>query len=118
MVVDEDPTLVRLCRLVLEREGLEVVGAFDGAQCLDGLAKNEIDLILLDLPLDDSSGWDLLDRIERDDRWRSIPVIVLSNLAQNETHEWGAKAPVGYLRKPFQIRHLLQEVRDSLVPIS
>lgn len=117
MVVDEDPTLVRLCRLVLEREGFEVFGAFSGAQCLDSLAKDDIDLVLLDLPLDDTSGMDLLRTIQQNDRWGNIPVILISNLRRDQAREQATSPLAGFIRKPFQIEHLLKEVRSCLISV-
>jgi len=113
LVVDNDPTLVRLCKLVLEREGYLVLGAFSGAQCLDSLARYPVDLILLDPLLEDTEGWELLDRIGADSRWASIPVVAVTNafLRPKSPNHMPRQRLAGYLRKPFQISNLLEQVR-------
>ena len=118
MVVDSDPKLVKLCSLVLEKEGYEVLGALDATQCLDSLTRNHIDLILLDLMLDGSDGWDLLSELQANSRWKRIPVVVVSSMSRRDA---GASAPsgalAGYVRKPFPIAHLLEQVKNSLAPV-
>ena len=112
MIVDDDPTWVRLCRLILEREGHQVVGVFSGKECLDHLRRHPVDLILLDVLLNDIDGWELLDRIQKDERWRRIPVIVVTGLsrwqAENQAH---SHALAGYIIKPFQVAKFLEQVR-------
>lgn len=112
MVVDDDPAVVRLCQLVLERDGYRVVGAYNAAECLDSLNQRTVDLILLDLMLEDMSGWDLLSHIEETGRLGSARVIIVSGhpLAQSSR-----KGPlVGYIQKPFAVNVLLSQVRHAL----
>ena len=113
LVVDSDPTLVRLCRLILEREGYQVLSAFSGAHCLDCLARFTVDLLLIDPALEDMPGYELLDRIGADPRWSRIPVVAVTSAS---LRQWGlSHAPrlplAGFIRKPFQISSLLEQVR-------
>jgi adenylate cyclase len=112
MIVDDDPTLVRLCRLILEREGHQVLGAFSGAECLNSLRRNAVDLILLDVMLQDMDGLELLEEIRADDHWRRIPVIVVTGLSKWQAEDYARSNLVaGYLMKPFQVARFLEQIR-------
>jgi adenylate cyclase len=112
IIVDDDPTLVRLCRLILEREGHQVWGAFSGAECLNSLRRGAVDLILLDVMLQDMDGLELLEKIRANDHWRRIPVIVVTGLSRWQAETYARSNPVaGYLMKPFQVARLLEQVR-------
>jgi len=111
MIVDDDPTLVRLCRLILEREGYQVLGIFSGGECLNSLRRGTVDLILLDVMLQDMDGLELLGKIRANDYWRKIPVIVVTGLSKWQAENYARSNPVaGYLLKPFQVARLLEQV--------
>jgi len=115
MVVDDNPTLVRLCKLILEREGHQVWGAFSGMECLDALRGNPVDLILLDLLLGDMDGWEVLEKIRADEQWGDVPVIVVTCLSRWQA---GDHPPLhslaGYITKPFQVARFLDQIRCVL----
>ena len=114
MIVDDDPTLVRLCRLILEREGYQVLGAFSGGECLKSLRRSTVDLILLDVMLQDMDGMELLDKIRANDYWRRIPVIMVTGLSKWQAESYARSNPVaGYLLKPFQVARLLEQVHRA-----
>lgn len=115
IVVDDDPILVRLCRLILEREGHQVLGVFSGAECLDSLRRDPVDLILLDILLDDMDGWKLLEEIQADHRLGSIPVVVVTGLSRRQVANQAAERPLaGYITKPFPVAKFLDQVRYAL----
>jgi CheY-like chemotaxis protein len=115
MIVDDDPTLVRLCRLILEREGHQVLGAFSGGECLASLRRGIVDLILLDVMLQDMDGLELLAKIRANDHWRKIPVIVVTGLSKWQAENYAQANPVaGYLLKPFQVAKLLEQVHRAV----
>jgi DNA-binding response OmpR family regulator len=115
MIVDDDPTLVRLCRLILEREGHQVLGAFSGGECLSTLRRNMVDLILLDVMLQDMDGLELLEQIRANEHWRKIPVIVVTGLSKWQAENYAQTNPVaGYLFKPFQVARLLEQVHHAV----
>ncbi len=78
LVVDDDPEMLRLTRVSLEREGFGVVTAATAQEGATMAARRRPDVILLDLLLPDRSGLDLLTSLKADPATRRIPVLVVS----------------------------------------
>jgi DNA-binding response OmpR family regulator len=82
LIVEDDKFLIKAYNIKFTRAGFDVITATDGAEGLE-LAKNELPkLILLDLMLPKIDGFEFLKRIATDEKLKSIPVVVLSNLGQ------------------------------------
>jgi two-component system chemotaxis response regulator CheY len=100
---------------------LDVIGAefFEASDGQDGLEKLDqigpVDLILLDMEMPRLDGIGFLETVKKDPRWKDIPVIVVSSIAQRERMikaiQEGAKQ---YLTKPFTSEQLLTKVVDAL----
>ncbi|HNY32240.1 MAG TPA: response regulator [Fibrobacteria bacterium] len=100
---------------------LDVIGAecFEAGDGLEGLALLErtgpVDLILLDMEMPRMDGITFLETVKKDPRWKDIPVIILSSIAQRESMikaiQEGAKQ---YLTKPFTSEQLLVKVVEAL----
>jgi two-component system, cell cycle response regulator len=102
LVVDDD----RINRMVLcrdlEREGHRVTAVEGGGQALEALRAEPIDVVLLDVLMPELDGYETLAEIERDEKLRHVPVIMVSALEDIESVvrciELGA---ADYLPKPF-----------------
>jgi CheY-like chemotaxis protein len=85
LVVDDDRESRELLLELLEHEGYSATGAENGSRALrwldDGL---DPDLILTDLQMPVMSGWDLCAHLKEDPRLRSIPVVLLCGMAEQE----------------------------------
>ncbi|MGC9336301.1 MAG: response regulator, partial [Anaerolineae bacterium] len=95
----------------------EPVPALGGCEGLRLLQDNPTDLILLDLMMDDISGWTLLQTIKKDANLRNIPVLIVSakhyleDVGQTAAH---ASLFEGYLVKPFVVEDLLSQITEAL----
>jgi signal transduction histidine kinase/CheY-like chemotaxis protein len=78
LVVDDDPTVVDVIRQLLEGESYEIAAAADGEEALGAIGQQRPSVILLDLLMPGMDGFELLERLRADPRYRSIPVIVLT----------------------------------------
>jgi len=78
LVVDDDAANRRLLRGLLEREHWIVVEAEDGAAAMALVEHTPPDLILLDLMMPTMDGFEVAERLHRDERWRNIPVVVVT----------------------------------------
>lgn len=87
LVIEDDMFLVKAYQVKLEKEGFGVWVATDGKEAIEFLKKDPPALVLLDLMLPYASGFDILNSIKKQDGWKQVPVIVLSNLGQDQDIE-------------------------------
>ena len=84
LVVEDEPMCRELLERLLEFEGHIALSATDGRQALSLIVDRPPDLVLLDLMMPGMDGWTLLALLRGDARWRQLPVIVLSAVADPE----------------------------------
>jgi DNA-binding response OmpR family regulator len=115
LIVDDDPDMVEMLRLVLTESGYTTRGAVTGNEALRKARRSPPDLVLLDLILPDQNGFYVCTALRLDPATASIPIIMITampgeipRLAGIET---GADA---YLNKPFPIDGLVALVHDLL----
>jgi len=80
LIVEDDPFLLSILAEKLKDGGLEIETAVDGEDALEKIKKGGLELILLDMVLPKTDGFKVLDYLHLDEKLRSTPVIVLSNL--------------------------------------
>jgi DNA-binding response OmpR family regulator len=116
LCIEDDPEMIELIRLILERKGFAVEGAEGGKAGLESVQANPPDLVLLDLMMPDMDGWDVHQRMRADAQTRHIPIIIVTASAQNIDREFGlhiAKVD-DYIVKPFSPQELLASVTRLL----
>ena len=116
LIIEDEKTLRFLIVQTLIEEGFEVEEAIDGEEGIQKLKENKPDLILLDLLLPGIDGFEVLSRIKRDSDLESIPVIILSNLGQEEEIERGSRlGAIDYLIKAhFTLDEIAARVKKVL----
>ena len=82
LLVEDDRFLSRVLASKLKREGFEVKVARNGEQALETLVSFIPDIMLLDLIMPQADGFFVLQHIRADQKYKNIPVMVLSNLSQ------------------------------------
>ncbi len=118
LLVEDNADDAELTRLALDRHQLSsrVVHLTDGAQAIDylfggGSEASELSFIILDLKLPKVDGIQVLERIKRDPRTRSIPVVILSSSNQerdiSRCFETGVNS---YVVKPVQLDEYMDKV--------
>jgi CheY-like chemotaxis protein len=114
LLVEDEDDLRETIREVIAEEGYHVAEAENGAAALAFLEKSPAPcLVLLDLMMPVVNGFELLERMRADPRWKDIPVLVISALARQRLEETVAKGTaVGYLTKPLQLKALLGAVEQ------
>ena len=116
LCVEDEPDMIELVRLILEREGFEVVGAVGGQEGLEAIRREKPDLILLDLMMPDMDGWEVYRQVRADPKLKQTPVIVVTAKAQSIDKVLGlhiAKVD-DYIVKPFSPQELLTSVDKVL----
>lgn len=102
LIVDDSPVVVEAVRDALDKDGYNVLTAGDGIEGLDMIKQNHVDLILLDIDMPRMNGYQLCKLIKRDDKFKNIPVVMLTAKSADTDRMWGVKAGTDeYLTKPF-----------------
>lgn len=88
-VVEDDVFLVKVYKVKFEDLGVAVWVATDGAEALAFLEREPPNVVLLDIMLPGMSGFDVLAAMKKNERWKNVPVLILSNLGQEQDLERG-----------------------------
>jgi signal transduction histidine kinase len=104
LYVEDNPTNIRLVELLLRGRNLDVVSATTAADGLAAAEKALPGLILLDLELPDGSGEDLLRRLRADERFRAVPIVIVSGDVSRDTVRRLLEAGADeYQTKPLEV---------------
>jgi len=90
LIIEDDKDLLFLLNKKLGNEGFNVIICETGQQALDYLAKEKPDFILLDILLPDIDGLSILNEIAKSPETKNLPVIILSNLADQGSFDQAA----------------------------
>lgn len=113
LVVDDDPDVRALLRILLTRMGHQVRTVADAEEALLRSAERRADLLLLDLSLPGIDGDEFLAWLDRGlGRPRSLCLV--SARPEHQLRELAARYDASYLHKPFVARELQQEVEAAL----
>ena len=115
LIIEDETDIQNFISRVLELEGYRVLRADDGKIGMDMLRGNDIALVLLDLRLPGRDGWSVLREIKRSPELTTIPVIVLTAIAETiqrkKTLRMGATR---YLIKPLSAHSLSKTISSVL----
>jgi twitching motility two-component system response regulator PilG len=111
MVVDDNPDLVDILRMMLESKGFNVRCASSGKELFAGLEELKPDLILLDIMMPQMDGLEVLTRLKEDPSIPFIPVILLTAKVHHEDIQRGYKMGAEYyITKPFTSTQVLDGI--------
>lgn len=113
--VEDEPDIGLLLSRILENLSIDVVHIHDPQIALDRMESQRPDLIVLDLMLPSMTGWDFLEQVRKNEKWKDIPVIILSvrtgSADRLRANELGV---AHYMTKPFVPTELQRVVREIL----
>jgi two-component system chemotaxis sensor kinase CheA len=114
LVVDDQFTVRELQRSILEAAGYEVSVARDGREALEALDRDgEIGLVVTDIQMPEMDGFAMLESLRSDDRRRSLPVVVVTSIGDEEHRRRGAElgADAYIVKEDFDQQALLETIR-------
>lgn len=112
LVVDDEPHMVRMIRMNLERDGFRVIEAKNGVQALDQIRTKLPDVVLLDVMMPELDGFATLKMLRE---FSSIPVIMLTAKGEENDRVYGLELGADdYLPKPFGPRELSARIKAVL----
>lgn len=115
LVVDDESHIVELVTFNLEKEGFEVVPAYDGRSGLEMVRACQPDLIVLDIMLPGTDGLKVCRTLKQDPQYKSIPIIMLTAKAEEFDTVLGLEIGADdYIKKPFSPRELVARVKARL----
>jgi len=78
LVVDDEPDAVDLITQLLQDEGYQVTGVYGGEEALRVLEAEPPDIILLDLLMPGMDGFEVIEQVKANERWKDIPIVVVT----------------------------------------
>ena len=119
LIVEDDRFLRELAGQKLEKEGFTVMAAATGAEAFEFMAKQTPNIVILDLILPGMDGFEILAKIRENQAWNKIPVIILSNLGQEEDIDKAKKlGATDYLIKAhFSFGEIIKKIRETLANV-
>jgi len=114
-IIEDEPSIIQLVQHNLEKEGFIVASSENGNEGLKQLKKFEPNLLLLDWMLPDLSGIEICKNIRKDNKFKSLPIIMLTAKGEEEDKIKGLESGVDdYLTKPFSYKELLARIKAVL----
>lgn len=112
MVVDDDEGMLVMIRKMLASEGIMVLTASSGDECLRKLKNTTPDCLLLDIMMPGMDGWVVLEAIKTNEKLNDLPVLIITArpASPNILQEKDKRGYVDYINKPFTKHELLESL--------
>jgi two-component system, OmpR family, response regulator VicR len=116
LYIEDEKEMIELTRIVLEREGFEMIGVVGGAKGLEAIKREKPNLVLLDLMMPDVDGWEVYRQMKADQELADIPVIIITARTQSIDKVLGLKVArvADYITKPFGPGELIESIKRVL----
>ena len=115
LLVDDEPSIIKMVGKRLEVGGFEVLTASDGFDGLQKAQNEKPDLVILDLMLPKMDGYKVCMMLKRDTRYQKIPIILFTARAQTQDEKLGMECGANaYMKKPFKAQELLDQINVLL----
>lgn len=116
LIVEDDPVLSKMYAKKFEKDGFEVVSAYDGQEAVDKISK-DFDVVLLDVMLPKLDGFAVLKKIKEGPETKEIPVVLSTNLgsANYDLEKAKQSGAVDYLVKSdFTPGEIVEKVKSYI----
>ena len=122
LIVDDDEMILYLLEYILESNGYRITKATDGDQAINLLAAENFDLVITDLKMGQTSGFEVIRKAKQINS-RSIVVMITGSCDSSDESEAFLQGADDYLLKPFSLADLLariqcREVKNFYQPAS
>ncbi len=115
LLVDDEPSIVKMVGKRLEVAGFEVLVAMDGQDGLKKAQTEHPELIILDVMLPKLNGYEVCTMLKQDTRYQKIPIVMFTAKAQEKDEKLGLECGANvYMRKPFKAQALVETIRALL----
>ena len=116
LIVEDEEFLLRALKDNLEGEGYKIGIASDGDEAIKQIEEKKPDLILLDILMPKRDGFFVLEAIKSNPKWKLIPVIILSNLGDDDDIKkaLGTGANDYFVKTQHPIEEVVEKVKEYL----
>jgi DNA-binding response OmpR family regulator len=115
VIIEDEPDVLSNLKLFLESKGFTVTTAADGVEGLSKVKKESPDLIVLDVMLPKMSGFEVCRLLKFDERYKKIPIIMLTARVQENDIVMGQEVGCNeYIMKPFELANLLDKINEHI----
>ncbi len=115
LVVDDSEIVRNLHSFILKATGYDVVNAANGYEALEKLYQDEFDLIVTDVNMPKMDGIMLIKEIRKEDRYKEIPIIIVSTESEMQDKQIGFSAGANvYVVKPVKEEALIMNAKMLL----
>ena len=115
LVIEDEPNISNLVKVILQKNGYEVLQAFVGQEGLVMAKKACPDLIVLDVMMPNMDGFEVAKRLSRMKETKNIPIIMLSSAAQFKDKIKGIESgAIDYITKPFINKELIEKIEEGI----
>lgn len=112
LIADDEKDIVKLLRLYLEKNDIKIYEANDGAEALDLLNEEDIDLAIVDIMMPKINGFELIKKIRIDN---NIPIMIISAKIETADKIFGLELGADdYITKPFDPMEVAARVKANL----
>lgn len=110
LIADDEPSLRTLLRAVISSEDIyELDEAEDGDQVLAKIKINKPDILILDVMMPGQSGFEVCEKIKKNEDYKGMKIIILTAKGQNSDSDWAKSVGADYFfKKPFSPLELLE----------
>jgi DNA-binding response OmpR family regulator len=118
VVEDDQPTGELLAGVINDEEGYRAIHVRRPMDALLTMARLKPDLLVLDMGLPDMTGLELYDRLRRDERLRTVPVIFESAVSRENGAEFRKRGIRKVLQKPFDLNEFIACMKELVPPMA
>jgi len=122
MIVDDEKDVLFLLKVIMEKEGYEVIEASNGMEAYEKLTDSinpvKPDVILLDIMMPEMDGYTLQTKLQQTDELKRIPIIILTAKGQTKDLFQMSSNVYSFLEKPFDPQNLIKRVKGALDYVS
>lgn len=115
LVADDQPHVLRVLRLVLEKAGYQVDAAANGRIALEWIRQNQPDALITDIFMPEMTGRELCENLQREWPERSFPILVMTSRTERSEKDWTRNiANLEVVEKPVSPRQLVSRMGHLL----
>ena len=116
LIADDDPDILLLISLTLERDGYDVLVARDGLTAYEAAVERLPHLVVLDLMMPGIDGCEVARRLRANDSTKDVPIVIVTAFAEESQAAMALEAGAdAYVKKPFSPRELLSKTASLLL---